>query len=140
MNLFLFCEEWIKLQRNFKKAVETKIISNVSLMQSFIILLWMLFRMLFLDAFMILLWMPFRMLSLDTFIILLWNCWIGRWKDLVNSLSVNPTKWPNTLKPFVGKIWQTYWVCLTILWSLHLKGQRSYSRRWMVENGEVLNN
>ena len=82
MNLFLWCEEWIKLQHNLKKPVKNKIISHLSLTQSF----------------MILLWMHFRMLSLDAITILLWNCWIGRWKDLVNPLSANPTEWSNTTK------------------------------------------
>ena len=35
-----------------------------------------------------------------------------------NPLSANPTKWPNTLKQFVGNVW----VCLTILWGWCLKG------------------
>ena len=73
-------------------------------------------------SFIILLWMLFSMLSLDAFIILLWNCWIRRWKDLVNYWSANPTKWSNALKLFVGFSWWIVWVCLTILWSLRLKG------------------
>ena len=32
---------------------------------------------------------------------------------IINSLSVNPTKWPNIHKQIV---WRVVWVCLTILW------------------------
>ena len=40
----------------------------------------------------------------------------------LNSLSANTTKWPNTLKPFVGCCLQIVWVYLTILWGWHLQG------------------
>ena len=43
-------------------------------------------------------------------------------EDLLNTLSVNPTKWSNTRKEFVGNSRQIVWVCLTILWGWHLKG------------------
>ena len=38
----------------------------------------------------------------------------------VNSLSVNPTKWSNTLKQFVGFCRRIVRVCLTILWGWRL--------------------
>ena len=44
----------------------------------------------------------------------------------INSLSASPTKWSNTHKQFVGKGRQIVWVCLTILWSWHLKGSKHY--------------
>ena len=34
--------------------------------------------------------------------------------SIVNPLSVNPTKWSDTLQPFVGNS-RIVWVCLTIL-------------------------
>ena len=37
-----------------------------------------------------------------------------------NPLSANPTKWPNTLKQFVGCSRRIFWVCLTILWGWRL--------------------
>ena len=39
----------------------------------------------------------------------------------INSLSVNLTKWSNTLKDFVGKSRRIAWVCLTIVWGWRLK-------------------
>ena len=33
----------------------------------------------------------------------------------------NPTKWPNSLKLFVGNSRRIVWVCLTILWGWNLK-------------------
>ena len=39
----------------------------------------------------------------------------------LNPLSVNPTKWLNTLKQFVGYSRRIVWVCLTILWGWRLK-------------------
>ena len=47
------------------------------------------------------------------------------WK--INPLSANPTNWSNTLKQLVGCCWRTVWVCLTILWDWHLKGQHKTS-------------
>ena len=41
---------------------------------------------------------------------------------LVNSLSANPTEFPNTLKQLVGNSRQTVSLCLVILWGWHLKG------------------
>ena len=38
-----------------------------------------------------------------------------------NPLKVNPTKWSNTLKQFVGFRQWIGWMCLTILWSWRLK-------------------
>ena len=39
------------------------------------------------------------------------------WKTtILNPLSANPTKWPDTLKQFVGSCRQIVGVCLTILW------------------------
>ena len=39
----------------------------------------------------------------------------------VNSLSVNPKKWSNTVKQFVRSRRRTVWVCLVILWGWCLK-------------------
>ena len=39
-----------------------------------------------------------------------------------NPLSANPTKWPNTLKQFVGKLPTNCWVCMAILLILRFKG------------------
>ena len=39
-----------------------------------------------------------------------------------NPLSVNPPKWSNTLKQFVGYYRRIVWVCLTFLWGWRLKG------------------
>ena len=36
--------------------------------------------------------------------------------SLFNPLSANPTKWSNTLKPFVDSCRRIVWVCLAILW------------------------
>ena len=44
----------------------------------------------------------------------LWNICISSY-IYVNPLSVNPTKWSNTLKQFAGKSQRIVWVCLTIL-------------------------
>ena len=129
MNLFLCYEEWIKLQHNLKPTVETKIILNLPLTQSLMILLWMLFRI----------------LSLDAFIILLWNCWIGCWKDLVNSLSINPTKWSNTVKKFVSffsfhcccyikKAW--LFALPSLLFFMH---QRQVINMWLSKDSNILN-
>ena len=51
------------------------------------------------------------------------SAWVGTENayPMFNPLSANPTKWSNTLKQFVGKCRQIVWVCLTILWDLHLK-------------------
>ena len=38
-----------------------------------------------------------------------------------NPLNVNPTKWSNTFKQFLGKSRRIVWVCLTILWDWRLK-------------------
>ena len=35
---------------------------------------------------------------------------------------INPTKWSNILKQFVGKSWRIAWVCMTILLGWHLNG------------------
>ena len=40
----------------------------------------------------------------------------------LNALSAKPTKWPNTLKQFVGNSRRIVWVYLTILWDWRLKG------------------
>ena len=51
---------------------------------------------------------------------------LGFVKELFFScLSANPTKWSNTLKQFVGKIWRIVWVCLTILCA------------WLVEKKDI---
>ena len=39
-----------------------------------------------------------------------------------NPLGVNPTKWLNTVKQFVGCCRQIVWVCMTIFWGWRLKG------------------
>ena len=39
----------------------------------------------------------------------------------INPLSVNPTKWPNTLKQIVW-VWRIVWVCLATLLIWRLKG------------------
>ena len=59
-------------------------------------------------------------------IVSLWNTKLS-WNDrtillIFNPLSVNPTKWSNTIKQFVGRRWQIVWVCLIILWGWLLKG------------------
>ena len=38
-------------------------------------------------------------------------------------LSINPTKWSNTLKQSSANCWQIVLVCLTILWDWRLKGK-----------------
>ena len=45
--------------------------------------------------------------------------------DLLNPLNVNPRKWSDTFKQFVSNLPTNCLVCLTILWSWHLKGQNS---------------
>ena len=45
---------------------------------------------------------------------------------IVNPLSTNPIKWPNTLKHFCGFCWQIVWVCLTILWDWHFCGTGTF--------------
>ena len=42
--------------------------------------------------------------------------------SLINPLSANLTKWPNTLKQFVGKSRRIVLVCLAIFVGLALKG------------------
>ena len=43
-------------------------------------------------------------------------------KKNINPLSVNPTKWPNTLKQSVRFCQQIVWMCLTISWGWRLNG------------------
>ena len=38
-----------------------------------------------------------------------------------NLLSVNPTKWLNTLSQLIGNSQRIVWICLTILWGWRLK-------------------
>ena len=44
------------------------------------------------------------------------------WNIKLNLSSANTTKWPNTLKQFVGNSRRIVWVCLIIFWGLALKG------------------
>ena len=39
----------------------------------------------------------------------------------LNPLIANPTKWPNTLKQFVGFCRGIFWVCLAIWWNWRLR-------------------
>ena len=39
----------------------------------------------------------------------------------VDPLNTNPTKWSNSLKQFVVNSWQSFWVCLIILWGWRLE-------------------
>ena len=48
--------------------------------------------------------------------------WRADWRESLNPLSANTTKWLNTLKKFAGNSRRIVWVYLTILWDLHLKG------------------
>ena len=43
-------------------------------------------------------------------------------KIKINHLSINPTKWSNSLKQFVDCCRRIVWVSLTILWGWRLKG------------------
>ena len=49
---------------------------------------------------------------------LIWNCCLT---SLLNPSSVDPTKWSNTIKQFVGFCRQIVGVCLAILWGWRLK-------------------
>ena len=40
----------------------------------------------------------------------------------INTLRANPTKWPNTLKQFVGNSRRIVWLCLIIFGGWRLKG------------------
>ena len=50
-----------------------------------------------------------------------------------HSLNSNSSKWSNTLKQFVGCCRRIVWVCLTILWSWHLKGLSILSLRIQIK-------
>ena len=50
------------------------------------------------------------------------NCHTQPFRELLEPLSSNPTKWLNTLKQFVGFCRLIVSVCLTILWGWCLKG------------------
>ena len=55
-------------------------------------------------------------LYLKTFTFLKHNKYWAKYNlGCFNPFSVNPTKWSNTLKKFVGKSRRIVWVCLTIL-------------------------
>ena len=43
-------------------------------------------------------------------------------KDFINPLSANPTKWPNTLKQFIGKLPTNCLSVFGLLWNWYLKG------------------
>ena len=57
------------------------------------------------------------------------NSGLLRYRITVNPLNVNPTKWSNTVKQFVGNSQQIAWVCLTILWGLALKVLRLQNKK-----------
>ena len=57
---------------------------------------------------------------------------------IFNPLSAIPTKWSNTLKPFVGNSRRMVWVCLIILWAGAYKRVR-FNKIRVVLNTAVIN-
>ena len=59
-----------------------------------------------------------------------------KWSNTVNPLNANPTKWSNTVTQLVGCCRRiVFWVCLTILWGLALKGLKSET---FCKNGSII--
>ena len=61
----------------------------------------------------------------------LYNCIFLKSLSVFNLLSVSPTKWPITLKPFVNSRW-IVWVCLIILRSWRLKSWHNIIRSYSI--------